>query len=213
MEYPVSRDEARFRGRDFNATEADMSVYLVELMSAFPEARLFRDLNWQWKAYPEITVAEAARLFGAEERFMVIFDPKWKAKTRPYEHQPDRYNVLNVPMPMARFRGSWIQEINAPEVGRPIRVCRAGDLDGQSIAADPEQSRIIDKVLRIHRKHVAREALVYDLKTGELVREDECIAWHGPDMARRSREEDDLYLTINFYRDEGKFYGFKARPD
>ena len=211
MEYSVSRDETRFRGREFTATEADMVAFLDALMPAFPDARLFHDLHSKWQEYQEISVGEVARLFAGDDDAMVIFDPKWKARTRLYENQTDRYNVLNVPLPMVRFTGSWIQKIETPELPQPIRVCRAGILDGQSVRADDDQSRIIDKVLRIHRKHVTKDVLVYDLKTGAVVREDTCTYWFCPDMARRSLEEDDLYLSVGFLPDEGKFYGFKAR--
>ncbi len=189
-----------------------MATFLAELLVAFSDARLFNDLYWERKDYPVISLGEAARLFGAGEHFMVIFDPKWKAKIRPYDHQKDKYNVLNVPYPLARFRGGSIQTIDAPELGRTIRVCREAVLDAQCEAGNKDEERIVDKVLRIQRKHVSKDALVYDLKTGAVVREDTCSYWFSPDMARRSREEDDLYLQIGFYHDEGNFWGYEARP-
>ena len=212
MEYPVGRNEVRFRGREFEATEADMAAFLTELMAAFPEARLMPDLNWEVPDYQEISIEEAAKLYGANRNFMIIFDPKWKAKIAPYEHKPDKFNVLNVPHPMVRFRGGYIQNVDVSEIGRTIRVCREGVLDGQSVAASKEQSRIIDKVLRIHRKHVTNYAVAYDLKTGKVVGEEKSIFWFCPEMARRSLEEEDLYLQIKLSQAQGKFLGYKARP-
>lgn len=211
MEYPVaSRNEVRFRGRDFSATEADMAAFIADLLAAFPEARLFHDLNSQWQDYPEISAAEAARLFGAEKNLMVIFDPKWKANTKPYG-TPDRgYNVLNVPFPLVRFRAGSIETRHAEELGRSIRICRNGSLDGQCAIRDKEDARVVDKVLRIHRKHVHKRAERFDLVTGKFDREDTCTYWYGPDIGRRSREEEDLFLQVRYYRDIGKFWGYKA---
>jgi len=162
--------------------------------------------------FPAEAPAEAARLFSDHKEFMVIFDANWKAKTRRYRPRVPEYNVLNVPYPMARFRGGQIETINAPELDRPIRVCRDASLDGQCVAGNKDEERVLDKVLRVHRKHVSKDALVYDLKTGALVGENTTSYWFGPDMARRSRDEDDLYLQIHFNRAEDKMWGYKAPP-
>jgi len=210
MEYPVSENDTRFRGRHVNATEADMAAFIADMSAAFPEARLFIDLNSAHKDYPEIPRVEAARLYGSEDSFMVVFDPKWQAKTAPYEAPHSGYNVLNVPYPLVRFKGCRIDAINAEELGRTIRVCREGMVDGQCAKDNKDDARVVDKVLRIQRKHLHKKAEVFDLKTGKSLGIDDCTYWYGPDMGRRSREEEDLYLQVRFYRDRGEILGYKA---
>lgn len=211
MEYPVaSRDEVRFRGRNVNASEADMSAFFRDMLAAFPEARLFYALNSAHKDYPVISLDEAARLYGAEKNVMVIFDPKWKAKTEPYGAPERGYNVLNVPFPLVRFGYSYIRTIDVEELGRTIRVCRDGMVDGQCAKDNKDDARVVDKVLRIQRKHLYKQAEVFDLMTGKSLGIDDCSYWYGPDMGRRSREEEDLYLQVRFYRDRGEILGYKA---
>jgi len=210
MEYPVSECDTRFRGRHVNATEADMAAFIADMLAAFPEARLFYDLNSAHKNYPEISPAEAARLYGSENSFMVVFDPKWQAATTPYQAPHSGYNVLNVPYPLVRFRYTYIRTIDDEELERPIRVCREGMVDGQCAKDNKDDARVVDKVLRIQRKHLHKRAEVFDLKTGKSLGIDDCTYWYGPDMGRRSREEEDLYLQVRFYRDRGEILGYKA---
>jgi len=187
-----------------------MAAFFAEMVAAFPEARLFYDLNSAHKDYPEISPAEAARLYGIEKNVMVIFDPEWRAVTAPYEVPHSGYNVLNVPFPLVRFGYCWIHDIYVEELGRTIRVCREGMVDGQCAKDNKDDARVVDKVLRIQRKHLHKKAEVFDLKTGKSLGIDDCTYWYGPDMGRRSREEEDLYLQVRFYRDRGEILGYKA---
>ena len=75
--------------------------------------------------------------------------------------------------------------------------------------ADPEGKRIVDKVMRLHRKLVARDVHVIDLRTGERVEADYPCDWYGRDMARMCREEDDLYLAISAHPRFEERWGMK----
>lgn len=197
MEYTIPTIDFRFRCRDINMTEVDMIAFLDALSAAFPGARYLNWLNPDFGSFLEISLTDAA----------------WNAVTR-YDVEREIDLALNLPALLFRaWSGGRIQRIELPECNRTIRVCREGRFQAHFEVDNAAEKRMVDKIQRIQRKQIDNRAQVFDLKTGELVREDTCSYWYGRDMARRSLEEEDLFVQIHFDRKNGNFWGYKATSD
>ncbi len=199
----------RVRGRDCHMSEIDVCEFLAAVLSAYPEARLFYSAGHRAHPFLQAAFDEAIARFVNGDSFEVIFYPEWQPMYGPNEFPPHEVSFINRPLLVMSMRGGEIRTVRPKGIDRDIRISRPGNLNLNNMKADIEGKRVVDKILRMHRKVVAKDVHVIDLKTGDRVDTDYSRDWYGPDMARRCREEDDLFVGVSVRPDLDRLWGLK----
>lgn len=189
-----------------------MADFFERLTRAFPTARFFQDFCWNHAAYPDITPEAALDLYGSRKSFMVAFDPNWNPSVSPLEEYPGKYTIDNLPTLLISNRPSHIEEHTFEEIGKTVSVSRDGMLQIDFAIDDVEEERSAKKITRVFRKGVSNVTNLVDMRTLKVVSEGEKINWFGPEIAQRSRDDDNFFIEFYLSRDKGRFWGHKAPP-
>ena len=214
MPYDLDGRKIRARRRQIYATLTDIVDFLNVVLESIPDAKLHCNFADDERNYPRTSVAEWAAADGQFHREIDIlfYEGDWKPEYGPghlIEVFPDDVRMTNFPSPSVSIGGygthsRYIEEID-------LRIERASEeaINSNDLVDDPRGKKIVDKVFRLSGKIFSNKARWVDLFTGETVEEMRYYNWCGRDMARRCREEKNLFLDLWFNREQKIFRGLK----